>query len=912
MGREGENEARLRLDIRVYGEDGRPVALFRGVTIRETADELLPSPDGAGLAQLLYRVAWREVPPPEQCASSPKHWCLLADAGGVGQHLAELLRAEGCTVDVVTPEQLAGGTTSDPDPSCFMDPARFDTLVQGAPDQSLGLVYLWALQTAPDDLTDGAPTPRAFALGAGACLGLLKALDRARDRFRAASRLWLVTRGAQPRETGETLVGGVAQSPLWGLGRTVALEYPDLWGGLVDLPPDADGQTAAELLLRELKAGGSEDQIAWRAGKRLAPRLVRVSLESSPPRRRLREDATYWIAGGLGALGLKTAEALVSAGARHLLLTGRRASEDTGGARLQELRRRAEIVVLASDVSNESDVEAVLAYVRQGMPPLKGVIHAAAVFEDAVLANLTWEQYQRVLAPKIAGAWLLSLGTRALDLDFFVLFSSVLSLWGGLGQAAYTAANSFLDALAAFRRAAGLPATVFNWGPWAVAELGERWGQAGTALWKQRGTSRLSPEICLDVLLRFLDGERPQLVVCDTRWEDFLGQFSDVPPLFRELAPAAPRTGAGTGTGEPPEPLVELVRWHVARVLGVDGTIPVSQPLNELGLDSLLAVNLANRLRQALKVPVPTAMLLKGPSITGLIAELFPDSSPSASPPEDGHRSTTARVAGDGWLIFHRPNADATTRLFCFPFAGGGAGTFRPWTQHLDPRIELVAIEPPGRQTRIDEPPIRDVPAFVRGLVPVLRPFLDKPFAVYGHCLGALTLFETVRTLIRAHRIAPVHAFVSGARPPDELHRHQDFETKLLERLLTLPGYSVFEPVHRQPDEVFAEAILQFNIVATESFLNDPELRRLVLPVTRADFEMGSKYRYEAEAPWDVPITCLTGIRDVYVSPENARSWSRFTKRRFQLFMVDTEHFLVVDDDQFVIRVLNRELAGPV
>jgi surfactin synthase thioesterase subunit len=130
--------------------------------------------------------------------------------------------------------------------------------------------------------------------------------------------------------------------------------------------------------------------------------------------------------------------------------------------------------------------------------------------------------------------------------------------------------------------------------------------------------------------------------------------------------------------------------------------------------------------------------------------------------------------------------------------------------------------------------------------------------------------------------------------------------------LLKIPGYSVFTPIHSQPEEVFAEAILQFDIMATETFLNDPELRRLILPVTRADFEMSAKYRYTPEPPWDIPITCLTGLRDTYVSPENARSWSRFTRRRFQLFMVDTEHFLVVDDDQFVISVLNRELGHPV
>ncbi len=148
-----------------------------------------------------------------------------------------------------------------------------------------------------------------------------------------------------------------------------------------------------------------------------------------------------------------------------------------------------------------------------------------------------------------------------------MLFSSVLSLWGGLGQAAYTAANSFLDALAALRRGAGRPATVLNWGPWADVGLVERWGASGAALWKQRATAPLAAEVCLDLLLRFLDGGPRQLAICDTNWPDFLSQFASVPPLFRELTPAA----------EPPvsssEPLPtsahprDVVRWHASRVL---------------------------------------------------------------------------------------------------------------------------------------------------------------------------------------------------------------------------------------------------------------------------------------------------------------------------------------------------------
>src|SRR5262249_55717302 len=167
-------------------------------------------------------------------------------------------------------------------------------------------------------------------------------------------RLWLVTRGAQAPEP-DSAVAALAQSPLWGLGRTIALEYPDLWGGLIDLPADVDDPTAAGLLLRELRRGDREDQIARRGARRPAPRLVRLAPAALGARQRIRSDATYWIVGGRGAVGLETAAALVDAGAQHLVITGRRASPESGAAELQELGRRAHIVGVAGDGADEAD-----------------------------------------------------------------------------------------------------------------------------------------------------------------------------------------------------------------------------------------------------------------------------------------------------------------------------------------------------------------------------------------------------------------------------------------------------------------------------------------------------------------------------------------------------------------------------
>jgi surfactin synthase thioesterase subunit len=191
-----------------------------------------------------------------------------------------------------------------------------------------------------------------------------------------------------------------------------------------------------------------------------------------------------------------------------------------------------------------------------------------------------------------------------------------------------------------------------------------------------------------------------------------------------------------------------------------------------------------------------------------------------------------------------------------------------------------------------------------------MLPYLDKPFALYGHCIGGLTSFETARVLLEDYRLRVEHLIVSGSRPPHRVKQLGLFEETLLADVLTHEKFDPFLPAHEQPDEVFMDMLRHFRLDATEEFLQLPELRNLLLPTIRAEFAMAWNYRCPVEALWDIPITCFTGLDDAYVTREDAMAWSRFTKSTFTIHLREGTHFLIADDRDFILDTINRELSA--
>ncbi|MEX5636080.1 SDR family NAD(P)-dependent oxidoreductase [Parafrankia sp. FMc2] len=538
------------------------------------------------------------------------------------------------------------------------------------------------------------------------------------------SRLVVVTAGAVPAAGDHTLTDLVG-APLWGLLRSAQTENPDRFL-LLDVDPTApdgaglDGSALAAAVTAAL--ADSETQLALRAGTALVPRLVRTPADppagagtSDPPTGgpsavgpaavgpagRL-AAGTVLISGGTGTLGALVARHLVVAhGARRLVLVSRRGPAAPGAAELaSELTGLgAHVDVVADDLTDLSSTRALIAAATE-QAPLTAVVHTAGVLDDGILSALTPARLDAVLRPKIDAAWNLHLATlEAPELAAFVLFSSTSGTIGTPGQASYAAGNTFVDALAHQRRAAGRPASSLAWGLWGEASgMTGHLGDAELARIRRTGIRPLSNERGLALLDTTLTVDRPSLVAAplDTAalraaTAGTAGAGNEVPALLRALlrarpgAPAADRPGAVAGgpaadggwaerltrlpAAEAPAAVTALVRATVATVLGHPDPDAVDEETSfkELGFDSLTGVELRNRLSQATGARLPATLVFDYPTARALAAFLLDRLRPDAAGGGDGGSvldeldrlsATLTSLAGEGDV-----RAKATSRL---------------------------------------------------------------------------------------------------------------------------------------------------------------------------------------------------------------------------------------------------------
>ncbi|HEY8883692.1 MAG TPA: SDR family NAD(P)-dependent oxidoreductase [Chloroflexota bacterium] len=686
----GESDlARFSGNVQLIDESGEVVAEALGVRFAPPDREVLRQAGQQRLRNNLYDIAWQpkaqgdskhDARSENGRADERSTWIVFADRGGVGARLAALLQVRGQICHLVSPgatyeRRSARRWTIDPS-----NPEHHRRLVQevGEADRApcRGVVHLWGLESAPAAETTVATLDADQVRGSGSALHLVQALATA--AWQQPPRLWLISRGVQVVAP-SSAPPAVAQAPLWGLGRVIALEHPELWGGLIDLD-SSGGVEEVAALLAEIWAPDGEDQLAFRGGQRYVARLMRSDkLEPRIPPFQWRPDGTYLITGGLGALGLKITRWMVDRGARHVMLTGRRGlperatwdtqEHDADTARkiaaIQDLERRgARISIVQADVTDWERMSGAIEPLGQTQPRLRGIVHAAGVLTPQAIDEIKLEDLQAVLHPKVAGTWVLHELTRHLDLDFLVLFSSAASVWGSAQAGHYVAANHFLDIFAHYRHAIGLPALSVNWGWWAdggmVSPKAEKYFAA-------IGLDVIKQDQGLDALGHLLDADVVQKTVAAVDWSLYKPVFEAKRRRpFLDLIQGESRQRSLVPTAEglelmrrldevPPserlEVVIAYVQAEVSRVLGLDSSqlLEPKQGFFQIGMDSLMAVDLKGRLEGGLGRSLQPTIAFEYPTIEALATylaadvlslELYGDGAgelPDTVPSTDGH-----------------------------------------------------------------------------------------------------------------------------------------------------------------------------------------------------------------------------------------------------------------------------------
>ncbi|WP_437562309.1 SDR family NAD(P)-dependent oxidoreductase [Sorangium sp. So ce542] len=657
--------ASVAAEARLSAEE-LPVVARALEALRKTAEQARLEAD-AERGDAVYALEWQRRPALAPRPPAAGHWVVLIDEGGVGDRVADALESAGgvCSrirAGGVRARGSAGEGARDPGSTEGLARLWAELLRERGPARAvIHLASLDGAQGTDAALRQGVHSALAWIQAAGEAAASADRGPAARPERRDAPKLWFVTRGAVSVGPGDRLTAP-EHATLWGLGRAMSLERPALWGGLIDLPAEIGQDTVAAVVSQVLAPDG-EDHVALRPSGRFVQRLVR--------HRRLRSRRAPWstpgtalITGGLGALGLRVAEWLARRGVQHLVLTGRRgasteqARSSMSIAALEALG--AAVTVAQADVADAGAMAAVLADIDARLPPLSAVFHAAGVEDHTPLAALDGARLAEVLAPKVHGTLVLDALMRDRPLTAFVCFSSIASVWGSGGQAGYAAANAFLDAWVTARRAAGAPAFAVNWGPW---QGGGMMTERGLAALERRGVKALGPGVALAILGRILDADAAQVVVADVDWPRFRAvvETGGPRPLLAEM-PRAVEAASGPAeaalldelrAAPPRERRRRMQRWlqgAVAQTLGFGDAerVDPTRGFFDLGMDSLMAVELRRRLHQALGLPLPSSVTFNHPNVVALAEHLLDRLSlgePAAAP---GGGEAPRRADGEG------------------------------------------------------------------------------------------------------------------------------------------------------------------------------------------------------------------------------------------------------------------------
>ena len=624
-----QNEGKIRTaDLVLFSETGDVVAEIDDLKVQQVSIAALRQMSGSGAERLIYELNWERFRLPA-ASTGAKTWLIVhghddgVDAPNLPADLTAGLKKQGHSV--VQLHLGSAGELQEVGESQFSMGGEslenwtslFDRLSTGdKPFAPEGIAWITAGQHSQSEKV---------------CTGLLNLISTLTDRGQRRIECGLQLITADAISVGDEPTVTADQTQYWGLGRVIGAEQPEFRCRLIDLASAECSKpetTAAvvEILLTETR----DNQWLIRDGQFMVPRMKRTAAKSRAGTAfAANPDGSYLITGGLGMLGRQAAKWLAEKGATQVVLVSRRSPDEATQEFIDSIKQSGcDVIVHSADLSVREDVAQMFSRFGNDLHPLSGVIHAAGVLDDGLIADQTWERFEKVLAPKVAGASLLHEFTKTLELDFFILYSSAASVLGSPGQSNYATANAFLDGLAWQRRSLGLPATSINWGPWTEGMADDERIIKRLAL---QGITPLSISEAHSAMEKMLVGDVVQATVMDVQWQRMrMGMGGESPAMLDALAAGSRKSSMGDselvsrlkrlrGPAQR-ELLLTTVQQSLQGILSTPDSPETDRPLIEMGLDSLMAVEFGTELQQMLgdQFAVGPTMLFDYPTIDAI------------------------------------------------------------------------------------------------------------------------------------------------------------------------------------------------------------------------------------------------------------------------------------------------------
>lgn len=613
-------------DIEVYNEKGEIVVEIKNLlAVLTDRKAMLKGLDREG-SSLLYDVQWKELKKADSIRISSNedlHYILLSGNGMLGDAIYNRLRFLGIDSTVISVDELSKLNSKE----------QMKDLLQILVNKDSGKMYklLYAPANNIGELENIhiESLTRSIEKSSSDVLNIIQAISEL--HFADVLQMWVVTQNALGL-TNENV--DIVQSTLWGFAKVINLEYPRIWGGIVDYCADLNVLNI-DNLISELLESSDEQVVLLGNTKRLVPRLEKYELGNKKESVAIKSDASYVISGGTGGIGLTYAEFLIKNGAKNLILLSRKAPTGEVSKKIEQwTKENINVKVKNVDVSVPFSVNDLI---DRSMPPIKGVVHAAGTLSDKTIADQDWGNFEKVYSGKTIGAINLHKAFSGYPLDFFVMMSSIASVLGNIGQANYAAANYFLNTLSRYRKNKDLPALTICWGPWAEVGMAAK-NQENLKRVAARGIYALPADQCEKAIEQLFNVEAPCVMAADMNWNlinektdnlevsHFLSKLVTTKEVSRESTSKDEQTNnisselEKLNSEERSELLLNKLKSVVSKIMGYvdDESILVDVPVTEQGADSLMIFSIKAEITKLMNLDLDISVFYNYPTLKGL------------------------------------------------------------------------------------------------------------------------------------------------------------------------------------------------------------------------------------------------------------------------------------------------------